>query len=178
MGEKEIATQSKQRIVRSLFTLMEKDLYESLSISEIAAEAGLDRRTFYRHFKKKDDIISYYLKSCATEYEHTLRSNSVIDNKTIAEAFFAVCSSQKSEFLLLFKQGLSHLVLSEIGKIFTIFQKRFASKAELEHPKREYLLAYHIGGFWNIMNQWLSNGGKEAPSEMANLIVQMEMNQI
>ena len=36
--------------------MIEKD-YTKISIGEIAKKAGVDRSSYYRHFKSKDDII-------------------------------------------------------------------------------------------------------------------------
>jgi hypothetical protein len=70
-------------------------------------------------------------------------------------------------------------MLREISKLFPYYHKKFATKEELEHPHRDYMLSYHIGGFWNILNLWLTRGAKESPPEMANIIKEMlEINQI
>lgn len=170
MSEKAIAIRSKACIVRAFFQLLEKDRFDSITISEIAAHAELDRRTFYRHFKTKEDILGYYIKSTAAEYETALTSNKTFDNRAIAESFFTVCRTQRYQLQLLIRQNLSHLLLNEISKAFVTYQDKYADREELEHPDRDYRLAYHIGGFWNIMNRWLTDGARESPAEMAAVI--------
>jgi AcrR family transcriptional regulator len=179
MNEKAIAQRSKESINRALFVLMERGAYAEITVSEIAAQANLDRRTFYRHFKKKDDIISHYLKTAAKEYERTFSIDLTPSNYAIAEAFFASCYAQKAELALLLKQNLAHLLLAEMSVIFSAYQKKFASREELEHINREYMLAYHIGGFWNILCQWLADGCQKSPAEMAAVIEEiMKVGQI
>ena len=39
--------------------MLEKD-YAKISIGEIAKKAGVDRSSYYRHFKSKEDIISFF----------------------------------------------------------------------------------------------------------------------
>ena len=170
MSEKAIAVRSKECIVSTFFQLLEKDSFSSITISEIAAHAGLDRRTFYRHFKTKEDILAYYIKSTAAEYEAALKVHREHDNRAIAEAFFTVCRNQSNQLRLLIKQNLSHLLLHEISKAFVTYQEIYAGREELEHPDRDYRLAYHIGGFWNIMNCWLMKESRESPREMAEII--------
>ena len=50
-------------IVQALFKLMSSYEYNKISVTEIAEKAGVGRATFYRYFKRKEDIIVYYLFS-------------------------------------------------------------------------------------------------------------------
>ena len=170
MSKKAIAIESKERIVKSLFELLGKDSYKDITISEIAAGARVDRRTFYRHFKTKEDVIACYMKATAHEYEDLLVGHNTFDNLAIATSFFGACYKHRTELLLLIKQNLSHLLLVEMEKVFVKYQSKFASAEELNHPNREYILAYHIGGFWNIMVKWLSSGQKQSVQEMAEIV--------
>ncbi len=47
-------------IVQALFKLMAEYGYEKISVIDIANKAGVSRTTFYRNFKRKEDIIIYY----------------------------------------------------------------------------------------------------------------------
>ncbi len=69
MPERISAVRSKESIVQAMFALMENDKYEKISISEITAVARLDRRTFYRHFKTKDDIIKKVLRNTKPRFQ-------------------------------------------------------------------------------------------------------------
>lgn len=44
-----------------------KSIHE-ITIKELADFAQLDRRTFYRHFKSKEDIIIYGIQKGAKDY--------------------------------------------------------------------------------------------------------------
>lgn len=47
-------------IVQALFKLMAEYEYGKISVIDIVNKAGVSRATFYRNFKKKEDVISYY----------------------------------------------------------------------------------------------------------------------
>ncbi len=170
MPERISAVRSKESIVQAMFALMENDKYEKISISEITAVARLDRRTFYRHFKTKDDIITYYLKKGAEEYEAAFSKIQPFTDREIAEAFFTVCYKHKTKLTLLLKQNLSHLLLAEISSLFPVYRRVFIADKEMPQPKREFILSYHIGGLWNTMNQWLLTGCDKSPKEMAAIM--------
>lgn len=170
---KSIAMQSKEWIVNSFFDLLYVKPLNSITISEITQNAELDRRTFYRHFKTKEDIINCYIHEAAKSYEEVMRENQSIDNKSIAQTFFEVCFKHKKILTILYKQNLLHLLLSELNIIFTKYQQEFASQEELQMKNREYFLAYNIGGFWNLLIKWLTDDCQKSPEQLAEIVEQL-----
>ena len=59
---------SKDKILNSLVKLMKHKVYEIITIKEIADNAGVNRSTFYRNFKIKEDIIKYGLEKIMDEF--------------------------------------------------------------------------------------------------------------
>ena len=51
--------QSREWIADAFFRLLEKKPYEAITVSEIARKADLSRRTVYRAFADKRDILMY-----------------------------------------------------------------------------------------------------------------------
>lgn len=51
--------QTKKRIIEALYELLDKKDYHDITISRIVDKAALGRRTFYRYFKSKDEVIEY-----------------------------------------------------------------------------------------------------------------------
>lgn len=172
MERKPIATASRNAITSAFFQLMQQYSYSEITISEIASTAGSSRRTFYRHFNDKEDVIQQYMQITSAEYEKNIQQKGSYDNVAIAESIFSIFQKQKDVLIILVKQNLSHLILKEMEASFSKYQEQFATQEERNHPHRKYLLAYHIAGFWNIMMKWLSSGCKETPVEMAAIIEQ------
>lgn len=56
-----IAQQSQRWIVQALLDLMGKEEYDRISVTRICSKAGLDRRTFYRNFESKNDVLEHYI---------------------------------------------------------------------------------------------------------------------
>ncbi|MBZ9693497.1 TetR/AcrR family transcriptional regulator [Clostridium sp. M14] len=52
-----IAEQSKKWLIEALFDLMEEKPYSTITVKEISDKAQLSRRTFYRNFKVKEDLL-------------------------------------------------------------------------------------------------------------------------
>lgn len=62
-----IAEQSKQKLGEALLTVMEVYDYREITITQVAQEAGLSRKTFYRLFSDKDSVLSYIFESLFAE---------------------------------------------------------------------------------------------------------------
>lgn len=58
---------SKKSLVEALFTLFERYDYHKITVSQITAQAGVARNTFYRNFNSIDDILLYMLTSAIEE---------------------------------------------------------------------------------------------------------------
>lgn len=59
-GQERLAEQSREWLLQALFELLEQSDYSRITVKDIAETAKLSRRTFYRSFKNKSDLINYY----------------------------------------------------------------------------------------------------------------------
>ena len=71
------ALQSQGWIIQALLDLMEITEYDKISVSAICRKANLDRRTFYRNFDSKTDVLEEYIRLLGEEY---IKLYSAIDN--------------------------------------------------------------------------------------------------
>lgn len=55
-----IAQQSKEKLVKALLNIMEQYDYREITITQIAQEAELSRKTFYRLFKGKRELLHFF----------------------------------------------------------------------------------------------------------------------
>ena len=168
-----IAMQSKKWIGESFLDLLSIKPLNSITINEIAQNAELDRRTFYRHFKTKEDVISFFIHEEAKKCAEALRQNKEIGNFTIAKAFFGACVEMKEMLIILYKQNILHLFLVELNLLFPKYQQQLADQKELQMENRDFLLAYHIGGFWNLLIKWLDDNCNNTPEQMAEIVEQV-----
>src|SRR6266567_2032644 len=51
-------THTRREIAESAVTLFARDGYDNVSAEDIAEQAGISLRTFYRYFSAKDDVLS------------------------------------------------------------------------------------------------------------------------
>ncbi len=59
---------TKQTIIDSAMTLFSSKGYEATSVDELVAKSGIAKGTYYYHFKQKEDVLMYIVKSDFDKY--------------------------------------------------------------------------------------------------------------
>jgi Transcriptional regulator len=168
-----IALRSKEWLTNSLLELMKQKPFREISISEIAEKADLSRRTFYRSFSSKEEVIRFHLKTIwhtgllqlsADEdhsYFHTIRW------------YLELWYEHRELALLLYRNDLMSLLLQEYNHIFhEVYLLRKVNYPLAKHSEAmKYALSYSAGGLLNVLWQWASEGMQKSPEEVANLLM-------
>ncbi len=154
-------------IVQALFQLMGNYDYEKISVTDIAEKAGVGRATFYRYFKRKEDIIIYYFEHSTKEFIFGQRFYPRCKDDYIktAKAVFTMFKENKEPFKLFRKARLEYIYLDYLNKNFT---KTLESEYSDKHSYAPYLYA---GMLFNVSMAWLDNDCKEDINSLAEMIV-------
>ena len=135
--------------------MLEKD-YAKISIGEIAKKAGVDRSSYYRHFKSKEDIISFFFDMVLKESLDGFTNLSSIDFTLYIHSIYMAFYNYKKEVLLIYRSNLSSLLLDVLSKRFQF------SEIAIEFPlTKQYELSYIIGGIYNNLIFWMSRDMNE-----------------
>lgn len=171
MSNNPTAIQSKKWIVEALLALMALKEYRFISVSELSAKAQIDRRTFYRHFACKDDILRFLIDDISMEYLNALQADSPMDTYTITKIFFNVCLRHSNFLILLSQQNLMYFLLEKFYENLPIIHSQVRSK-EIESllgQDMDYFLFFHAGGFWSILSKWIADGMEKSTNDLAVL---------
>lgn len=170
--ENPIALQSKRWLVSSSLCLMEKKSFSKITVSEIAEQAQLDRRTFYRNFSSKEDVLSFYIRGLSDEFVVALLNENTLTIPTILRIFFEMAEKYKSFLLNLKKENLLMFLLGSFNdllpSIHALIEPKFQGNFEAENI--EYVFAFNTGGFWNILVKWIDGDFNHSPADMARIV--------
>lgn len=169
--ENPIAIRSKEMLSSALIELMQEKSYLEISITEITNRADLSRRTFYRLFDSKDDILVYYLYSnwCKVLPElHKLEDKSYMNTSYLNMKFLY---AHKDFMLLLYKNNLMIILQKFIDKISGDIYKHQGEKTIYSEDSEalEYALAYSTGGALYIIWNWVRHGMDKTPEEIMEM---------
>ena len=66
------AVQSQHMIADALFSLMKRKPFQQITVTEICDEAAIGRKTFYRNFDMKEDVVDFKLDILCAQYKEEL----------------------------------------------------------------------------------------------------------
>lgn len=158
MGFYANATYVRDRVTETLLNMMKVRDYQTISISDLVHEAGVSRSSFYRNFTDKEDVIRGKLirltQTWGTEFEYT-------KNQDFSDCLLQHFYENRDFYLLLFRSGLSFMVLDQI--------KRACGVRPETPPIFAYGAASIAGALFGWVDEWISRGMKESPQELKEL---------
>ncbi|KAF1297192.1 hypothetical protein BAU15_06495 [Enterococcus sp. JM4C] len=169
-NNQQVAT-TKKWIMQALIELMQADEFNKLTISQIASQAEIDRRTFYRHFKTKEEVLDQYILSLVVPHFQSLVQQGQLSERQLTVCHFQFLTEQLAFLRLLKRQNLfAHLLQNYQGYI-QIFQEMRGLPTEKDNSDR-FRLAFKTGGFWNIVSEWLEDEPVKSPEEITAIVHQ------
>lgn len=170
-GHKRQREQSIKMIETALFELMREKSFAQITVSEIVKRADVARRTFYRLYKKKEDVIKCYFKKLCLDYSNTYSALENYDLKQVARDFFCFWY-QYREFLMLMNQcGLDEMLYYEISRVSEGIVKNRVGCTELKNEEDiRFFACYSTGGFILLLQRWVIEGMRETPEEYAQKV--------
>ncbi|WEV71720.1 TetR/AcrR family transcriptional regulator [Bifidobacterium sp. ESL0790] len=161
-------TGAEDRVIDALFAKLETNTFASLTVSEIAAAAGISRKTFYRHFSDKTNVVRRYLEGLMSEL---VDEDEQMDDMSFAQGirhYFMYFQDQAPRLRLLRNNGLLDLALPIQNEVFA---RRFP---QLNLPWHEPELGeerladlFVVGGLWNVLTDSLDANPPIAPTHLA-----------
>jgi AcrR family transcriptional regulator len=166
-----VSNKSKLWMENTLLTLMQTENYHEITIQEITDHAGLSRRTFYRNYSSKDEIIKGCFYRIWLEYRALLLQQTDLSLPNIARVFFTVMKKHLDFLSLVNRHQLIPLLLAEIDVLLPpAFYEVKGESTPFSEESIQYALTFSTGGFMRILIRWLNDPVQKSPEEMAVLI--------
>lgn len=166
-----VSNQSKLWMEDALLKLMQTENYQEITIQEITGNAGLSRRTFYRNYSSKDEILEGCFYKIWLEYESLIRQQIDLTLPNIARIFFTV---MKKHFDFLSLVNHHHLLPIFLSKVDDLLPSAFdeAKGKNMPFPKEsiQYALTFSTGGFMRILIRWLNDSVQKSPEEISAIV--------
>lgn len=155
-----IAAQSKQKMVQALLVLLSQYDYKEITVTQITQEAKLSRKTFYRLFSDKDEILAAFFEGLFQECFAQIREQKARHYWDVVQLFFDFWGERKDLLFLLQKSNLlQHVFEQSYQYSMQVFEfvrsKEIADSFSLPLP---YLLAYSVGGMHSMLLKWVEKG--------------------
>lgn len=163
-----IAEQSKQKMIKALLLVMEQYDYKEITVTQITQEAQLSRKTFYRLFSDKDDVLRLFCEKLFHQCFAQIKLQKIQNYWDVVQVYFDFWEARKDLLSLLQKNNLlSHVFEYSYRYSTEIFEfvrsKEVATSFALPLP---YMLAYSVGGMHSMLLKWAEKGMDVPSSEL------------
>ncbi|MDF2802530.1 MAG: transcriptional regulator [Anaerocolumna sp.] len=176
-GDDSVSQTTKRALEASLKNLLLQKPLDKITISDIADDCGINRMTFYYHFKDIYDLVEW---SCVEDAAKALEGkktyetwqqgflqifNAVINNKPfIMNVYHSVNREHVETYLYKLTYDL----------MMGVIEEKAAGIDVLEDDKK-FIANFYKYAFVGLMLEWIKNGMKDDPQRMIdrlNILIQ------
>lgn len=176
-GKTKQTKETKNRLFQALISLMENKSYEEIKIKDVLDLSGVSRRTFYRHFANKNELLNHYFKQIINRYLTERKYFTETDNfeGILAESMNFWYQERETLHILIkhqhydffFHQFNEHA--KEVYMNITLLWFAYSGKIDTQN----YVVSFTVGGYYNTLRNWLMQENPEEPKKIAHGIQQM-----
>lgn len=164
------AIQSQHMIADALFSLMKRKPLQKIAITEICEEAALGRKTFYRNFDQKEDVIAFRLEMLYQQYEQEIQG---MTNEEQLYHHFEFIKQNAVEFIALYQNGLHELAYQRFSSLLPRTMPVWSS----DPVEQEYRSNYIIYGIEAVQRVWVKREFVESVDELITIVQRMQEGQ-
>ena len=158
-------------IADALFSLMKRKPFQQITVTEICEEAAIGRKTFYRNFDLREDVIDFQLDLLCAEYEKEMMTIPL--EKRLCQ-HFAFVQKNMDYFVIMYRSGL----ISQLHEKFAVFLPDTMPVWTKDPVEQEYRSQYIIAGIEAIQRVWVERGFKETLEEVVTMAQRAHDRQI
>ena len=149
--------------------------FNSLTVSEVAARAGVTRKTFYARFGSLEQLVERMVldlfSEIALQMDDQMLVMPVTDN-TLSTMVLKACAARKSALAPLVRYCPASLFIEPISVVLaSVLDQviRVNNTPELDEIDRAYLVATIASVIHGTLSVWVKRGFCDAPERIATL---------
>ena len=168
-------------IMTATLELLKKKDYKDVQMKEIAETANIGRRTLYRYFGNKDEIMGSIVESLMEDLAEVINQNGRMDIEGIAYSYFVFWERNLEELRLLKKAHLMYLLEDNMPELMigVALKTKYKGKTIDEvkairnsfSEEATYNYNYMLAGYMSVAKMWMENENRRTPEEMSKIIV-------
>lgn len=168
----------KEDIINALLSVMDRYDFSLITVTQIAQEANIGRKTFYRHFKNKEDVLREYIMLLFLEYSSFQGNYYSSRYEVLIYNHFLFWNKYVDFLKLLYKNELMLFMFKQYQKYVPQLNHAYLTNNQFNPVTVIYANAFTTGIFWSMLYTWIENGTKESPEELANVCFEFLNNRV
>lgn len=163
---------AQQAFINALLLLMKEKSYNQISVSELSEIAQYDRRTYYRYFSSRDDILYSYCAILLAEMAGDMSKTQLTPQSGFL-LYFEFWNRNREFLKLLDKQNLLYFLGEKQDQLLYQHVGRKVHEdlpSELKDVSEFSRFAYYftLGGLWQMLILWIRDGMTQTPEQLTS----------
>ena len=158
-----IALRSKKLITETLLTLLKTYPFNEITVKQILIEAKISRKTFYRNFSSKEDVLSSYIDSILNDYKDVIFSLEKVSFADCFDVIFSFCEANRDLLIILKNNNLLHLPMMKLNELLPTLH--------MEIDIKNYIIFFNIGAIWNVIINWVENDMRDPSDSIKQILI-------
>ncbi|GBD66868.1 hypothetical protein TEHN7128_1514 [Tetragenococcus halophilus subsp. halophilus] len=161
---------SKNQILKALLHIMTQKKFEDISIKEITETAWVSRKTFYRNFENKIDVLSLEIDKVVTFYLSSLENAEDLSFDSVAYLIFNTMEAYRPFIKILVKNNLNYLLIDKMfDEIIKVYKVRKKDLFDVYGEKIvSSTLLFSFGGFEKYISYWIMTDNQVTTKQIKN----------
>lgn len=160
------ANLTKKALASSLKTLMREKPFEKISVIDICEGCGMNRKSFYYHFKDKYDLVNWIFY---TDFIMTASRRSYSDGWDLLTAVVELFANDRNFYLraleITGQNSFRDYFYESTKPIFNLFVSDLDIPDGESGWSRDFSIHYLSDAFLVMMYRWLREGREQTPEE-------------
>lgn len=162
--------------IDALLSLMDQKAYQDITVQELSETAQYDRRTYYRYFSCKEDILRLYCAHILNEMALLMSEEGTLSLHSGVLAYFSFWEKYTEFLRLLGRNDLLHFMAAQHDELLYEYvgksiQPDIPANLEAAQPLSRYSFYFTSGGLWNTLVHWVNEEPDRTPEELTAYVV-------
>ncbi|MFC5703079.1 TetR/AcrR family transcriptional regulator [Cohnella faecalis] len=177
---------TKQLLRHALMELIEEHGTESLTVTNISNRAGVNRGTFYLHYRDAGDMLEQIKEEVFGDLIRLLKQIDVFELMEYASKDAVYPRAQRAMEEIYRNRDFFKVIFGPKGdpsfplRIKSVMKEHFSKMFDTRQPAKEkmlvpldYLVAYTTSANLGVIQYWIENGAQQSPEEVALILTRL-----
>lgn len=168
---------TKKAIYEALVELMQKKKLNSITVTELAAAANINRKTFYTYYSTVNDVLDEVINELIFSLKDLMYAMSEDYNMLSPQTLFAFLNTIMSDVDIvraLFTSDNGNMLFNKLQKALqeTLLKELIDNDIKMNIPPEQYPLisSFVAGGMIYVYYEWITNPNGTSLDEMARTL--------
>ncbi len=165
---------TKRMLKESMLKILKEKELDTINVTELCREAGVNRATFYRHYEIPRDVLMEIQRDLYRELRQQVKMPKSTDEiRPVIEKLCYYLDDHLELLRILIRSNSDTDFANFMNDIYLELAKEYSHMDVLKKLSKEdiqLLTLYSAGGSYFVLRSWIMGSIKKSPKEMADYV--------